>query len=251
MSQAAIPRRTPALAITPQTLSPQEQLDALRRVQAQAEQRVNLGVQFFKAAEARTDQFREMIEKIKGEQDQLREDLRNDMVRSLRGYDQWLGEIDQDLTAAIGTLEDRVNKLQQEWAQAQEKINALVGRSEAMFEQSRLLNEARTQPPPGRAVASVTAEPSPEPTPAPQIIDQLTIPAPHATVEASTLDSAATALSPKAAAKVETAPAAVSTVVTTEITPEVVPEEPGVAPMPQFYSRVLAHLRERANEERA
>lgn len=151
--------------MTPHTLTPAEQLDALRRVQAQAEQRVKLGVQFFKAAESRTDQFREMIEKIKMEQDTLREELRNDMTRSLRSYDQWLGEIDRDLTSAIEKLETRVSKLQEEWAEAQAKIDGMLKRSEAMYDQTWSMLENTLAA--SKQASSAEASIAPTETPAP------------------------------------------------------------------------------------
>ncbi|MCE9590393.1 MAG: hypothetical protein K8S99_07700 [Planctomycetes bacterium] len=233
MSQAATRRSSPIpFPAPPRALSPQEQLDALRRVQAQAEQRVYLGAQFFKAAEARTDQFREMIEKIKSEQDTLREELRDDMTKSLRTYDQWLGEIDQDLTTAIGTLEERVTKLQQEWAQAQQRIDSLLRRSEAMFDQTRMLND--------RLAGTPQAAPA---LPAPMIDEQ-----PIEAVE-SRLVTQETASEPNAAAFNNEN--LVITPLDAETSADNAPgEEPATGNF-QLYSQLLDQLRKRADNDQA
>jgi len=215
MSQAATtrPANQPRLSMTPHTLTPSEQLDALRRVQAQAEQRVKLGVQFFKAAESRTDQFREMIEKIKTEQDTLREELRNDMTRSLRGYDQWLGEIDRNLTNAIETLENRVGKLQEEWAEAQTKIDGMLKRSEAMYDQTWSMLESTL-------AASRHASP-PEPSAVPTEVS--------APIVDPTQQSTASPTQGSAESLAE--------------------EEESSEPMPRFYTQILNQMRDRESEK--
>lgn len=134
------PRPRVLLQPTPrQALSPDQQLEALRRVQAQAEQRVKLGQQLFKAAEARVSTHRAMIDEIKGEQAKLRDEVQRDVAQSLQSYDQWVGKLDERLTEAMRSLEARLDTLQNEWQATQAKIEHMLRRSEALLDQSRVL----------------------------------------------------------------------------------------------------------------
>jgi len=144
----------------PRTLSVEEQLDALRRVQSQAEQRVKLGVQLFKAAEARTEEHRDILAQMKAEQDKLRDELQGDVSRSLHSYDQWLGKMDEDFTGAITQLEAKIEKMQAEWTQAQERIESMVRRSEAMLDQARCLLEQETGQTVAKADVAAAAVPA-------------------------------------------------------------------------------------------
>ena len=87
------------------SLTPQQQAEALRRIQNQTEQRVKLGVQLFKAAEARVSQHQALLDRIRAEQEQFRARFTQDMVKSFQTYDQWVGQIDETLTDALRELE--------------------------------------------------------------------------------------------------------------------------------------------------
>ena len=57
-----------------------KQLEALQRVQNQAEQRVRLGLQLFKAAEAHTMGQKEIIDELKAEREKFRDELSEDVT---------------------------------------------------------------------------------------------------------------------------------------------------------------------------
>lgn len=168
-------------------ITPVQQLEALRRVQVQAEQRVKLGVQLFKAAEAQTTQHRIMMEKLKTEQDKFREQMHQDLARSLQTYDQWVGQIDDNLTATLQKLENRIEQLQEQWSGSQDRIQTMIHRSEALLEQSMQLIQttreklahleiARKAPPAEQRVAE--AAPASFKTPIPEPVSKAPPPAP-------------------------------------------------------------------------
>ncbi len=133
-------------------MTSQEQLEALRRIQAQAEQRVKLGVQLFKAAEAKLSEQNDVLEQMKKEQSGLREQINEDFTRSLHAYDQWVGQIDENFTHAIRNLEKRMDAMESEWAKSSATINMMVKRSEEMLSQSRKLLTTKLE----KALASFT-----------------------------------------------------------------------------------------------
>lgn len=122
-------------------LSPQQQMEALRRVQAQAEQRVALGLQLFKAAEAYATKHQDMIQQLRQEQDGLRQQMETDVARSLRRYDDWIGKVDRDLAQAVVGIEQKIQQVQTQWGQIQKRVEHLVSRAEQMLDQSRCLME--------------------------------------------------------------------------------------------------------------
>lgn len=137
------PSPVPSLPGLPKaSLTAQQQLEALQRVQTQAEQRVLLGVQLFKAAEARTSQYRQALDEVKVEQEKLRSEVQEDVTRSLHTYDQWIGQMEDDFTSKIQSLEAKMAKLQSDWTKTQQRIEGMMKRSEAMLDQSRVLLEA-------------------------------------------------------------------------------------------------------------
>jgi hypothetical protein len=117
-------------------LDAQQQLEALRRTQAQAEQRVKLGVQLFKAAEARTAQHRDDVEQLRKEQDQLRQQLQQDIARSFQSYDQWIAKVDDTLTNSLKSIEDRIELLQSRWKETEQRIETMMDRSQTLLSQS-------------------------------------------------------------------------------------------------------------------
>lgn len=144
-----------------QPLTPQQQIDALKRVQSQAEQRVKLGMQLFKAAEARISHQQDVLGQVKTLQEQLREQVNQDVAKSLHSYDQWLGRIDESFTTAIRKLNEKVDALQADMTQNESRIQNMLARAETLLDQSRCMIE---QPPQTRS--------TPTPTPAPAKQDQ-------------------------------------------------------------------------------
>ena len=135
----------------------QQQLESLRRVQEAADKRVKLGMQIYRAAEAQSARHQLLLESFKDQQRQLKEELQEDMTRSLQSYDQWVGKIDEDFTTALQHLEDRIDKLQANWAESQERIDSLMQRSEKLLDQSRSLVASAAEAGPSPQVADATA----------------------------------------------------------------------------------------------
>jgi flagellar biosynthesis chaperone FliJ len=146
------------------------QFEALRRLQAQAEQRIKLGQQLFKAAEAQASAHQDAIEQVRGEQERLREQVQQDVAQSLHAYDQWVGQIDESFTKAIRSLEERVDTLARDWEQTQGKLDVMVRRSEALLDKSRQLIEGATPTASkaARPTPSAASAPPPRPLPMPK-----------------------------------------------------------------------------------
>jgi flagellar biosynthesis chaperone FliJ len=140
-------------------MSPEQQLEALQKVQAQAEQRVKLGMQLFKAAEAHTSQHRAILDEVKAEQSRFRDELTQDVTRSLHAYDQWVGQIDDTISDSIKSLEDKMDKLTSDWAKTQQRIESMMKRSEALLDQSRCLVEDKPVTRPAAPLATPTPVP--------------------------------------------------------------------------------------------
>jgi len=127
-------------------LTPEQQLAALDKVQAQATQRIKLGQQLFKAAEARLTQQQDVLDKIRNQQQDLREQVQQDVAKSLQTYDQWMGKIDESFTGAIRDVTARLNELEAQQHSAREEMQAMVARASALMEQTqRLLMDALGQ----------------------------------------------------------------------------------------------------------
>jgi hypothetical protein len=140
-------------------LPPSQQLHALRRIHAQVDQRVELGVQLFKADEARTVASQTMVDQVRQEQKTLHDRIQSDVTRSLHTYDQWVRQVDDDLTSAIKSIEGRMDDLQKGWSSSQQRIEQMMKRAEAMLDQSRTMFEESLRSP----VEPRTTRP-PEPT---------------------------------------------------------------------------------------
>ncbi len=138
------PAKPPATPVSPAPLTTAQKLEALRRVQAQAEQRVKLGTQLLKAAESHTSQTQTYVEQVRQEQNELREKLEHDVAAALHQYDQWVGTIDESLTRRLQKTEERLDDLDKQWAQAEQRIIRLVKHAELMFSQSRSMLETAT-----------------------------------------------------------------------------------------------------------
>ncbi len=114
-------------------LTPEQQLEALSRVQSQAEARVELGLKLFKAAENHTRSQQKMLDQIKAEQQQLRDQVNEDVAKSLHAYDQWVGQMDENFTRSLQNLEAKIERLQENWMATQQRIETMIERSAQMF----------------------------------------------------------------------------------------------------------------------
>ena len=136
------PAKSDALPGVPKgPLTPEQQLQAIARAQSQAEQRIKLGLQLFKAAEAHTDNQQNLLAQVKQEHQKLREAVNDDVAKSLHAYDQWVAKIDEDFTDSLQKLEQRIDGLQSQWHETQKKIETMMRRSETMLDQSRVMIE--------------------------------------------------------------------------------------------------------------
>jgi chromosome segregation ATPase len=125
-------------------LTTAQKLEALRRVQSQAEQRVKIGTQLLKAAEAHASQTQTYVEQVRTEQNELREKLEREVAGALTQYEQWVGTIDESISRRVQAVEDKLASLDKHWEEAEQRLTRLVKRAETMFDQSRTLLEAAT-----------------------------------------------------------------------------------------------------------
>ncbi len=168
---------------SPAALTTAQKLEALRRVQGQAEQRVKLGTQLLKAAESHAVQTQSQVEQIRREQNELREKLEHDVAAALHQYDQWVGTIDETLTRRLQLAEERLDALDKQWEEAERRVMRMVKRAELMFDQSRSLLESATS----KLDRLVAVRPTP-----PGAMPALKIDAPAPLSEAEIFDPAAT-----------------------------------------------------------
>lgn len=128
-------------------LTPEQQLEALHKAQAQAEQRVQLGVKLFRAAEERLSAQQELTEQLKAEAQRLREQVNAEVEKKLCDYDQWVTRIDVTLTAALDELDKKVNAIADDRQRMCEQVEQLTKRCESMLDQCRrLLEQAGPRP---------------------------------------------------------------------------------------------------------
>jgi hypothetical protein len=147
-------------------------MEAARCAQTQAEQRVQLGLKLFKAAEAHTVNYQNMVEQVRLKQQQLREKLEHDVARSLHTYDQWIGEIDDGVTEVLKALEHRIDKLQSDWCGTQQRIEQMMTRSESLLDQQPFVGQPEVVSHP-----EVTISVAPPPDPNKPKNDGMTFPA--------------------------------------------------------------------------
>ncbi len=114
-------------------LTPQQRLDALQRVQDQAEQRIALGKQLFKAAEARMRADGDVLKQVRREQEALREQLHREFAESLHSYDQWVGKLDENFTNALRGLERRIDAVVAELDTGRQRIDHMLRRAESLL----------------------------------------------------------------------------------------------------------------------
>ena len=167
---------TEPLPLPPTKLPPEEQLHALNRMQDQAEKRVKLGQQLFIAAEAQAQQYKKLVDEFRDENARLRDELHQDLGKTIHTYDKWVGQVDSRFNQTLGELEDRMSRLQADWERAQHRIEDMLKRSERLLEEGkRLIDEADADeggrvkpsaPPPltaNQEASCVACEPSIEP----------------------------------------------------------------------------------------
>ena len=151
-------------------LSPKQQSEAIRRVTEQAQQRVQLGMQLFKAAEAYTTHQQDLLREFKGQQESLRDQIQKDVASTLQTYDQWMARFDQSFTRSLAKLEKKVDTLQHQWEASQLQIATLTRRAESLLDQSRVLLEsisqkaASSKAAPAKPVATAKATPAKQQT---------------------------------------------------------------------------------------
>jgi hypothetical protein len=119
-------------------LPPHQHADALRRAAAVAEQRIKLGAQLFKAAEARVAQYQELVDEIKSQQEQMRQQMQEEVQTSLAKYDDLVGSIDDSFTERVHVLEDKIDSLTSKWEESQKRIEQMMHRAESMLDQGRI-----------------------------------------------------------------------------------------------------------------
>lgn len=134
---------TEPLPLPPSKLPPEEQINALNRMQDQAEKRVKLGQQLFIAAEAQAQQYKKLVDEFRDENARLREELHQDLGKTIHTYDKWVGQVDSRFSQSLGDLEDRMSRLQADWERAQQRIEEMLSRSERLLDEGkRLIDEA-------------------------------------------------------------------------------------------------------------
>lgn len=120
-------------------LSVDQQAKALEKVQQQATQRVKLGQQLFEAADARLKQHQQVLDEINDQQKILREQVQDDVAKSLQSYDQWMGRIDESFTKSIRDLNQRLDQLEETVAGSQNEMQDMLGKAAALMQQTQML----------------------------------------------------------------------------------------------------------------
>ena len=107
-------------------LTPNQQLEALRRIQAQAESRVKLGVQLFKAAETYSTYQNDLLEQVRASLEHVQEQWHQDSVNQVQAYEKCIRQIDDRLVGMNQTLDDHLDKVRQLCSQTQQRVEVLV-----------------------------------------------------------------------------------------------------------------------------
>lgn len=166
---ASVPRRP---------MTAEQQLAAVSKVHQQADHRIKLGQQLFKAAEARLSQHQDLLDQVRTEQSTLREQVQGDVAKSLQTYDQWMGRIDESFTKAITQLNSRMEQAEQEIAASRDTMQQMLAQVDAMVRQTQQLLEgalgedampAPAHHAPGATPGATTPTPPP---PAPVIVPE-------------------------------------------------------------------------------
>jgi hypothetical protein len=136
MSQTGMVIKSPIKPAMPRgPLSSQQQADALKRVQAQAEERVKLGLQLLKASESYSARHREMIEEVRHEQRQMQELLKKEFLEGFEGFEQRFSRLEQRMDGLVARGAETHGLL--------EKIQDMVQAQLIAYEQVLKENEAQ------------------------------------------------------------------------------------------------------------
>ena len=120
-------------------LSVEQQAVALEKVQQQATQRVKLGQQLFEAADARLKQHQKVLDEINDQQAILREQVQDDVAKSLQSYDQWMGRIDESFTKSIRDMTQRLDQLEETVAGSQHDMQDMLSKAASLLQQTQTL----------------------------------------------------------------------------------------------------------------
>lgn len=120
-------------------LSVDQQAAALEKAQQQATQRVKLGQQLFEAADARLKQHQKVLDEINGQQQILREQVQDDVAKSLQSYDQWMGRIDESFTKSIRDLSQRLDQLEERVEGSLNEMQDMLAKAGALMTQTQTL----------------------------------------------------------------------------------------------------------------
>ncbi|NJL32267.1 MAG: hypothetical protein HC898_11980, partial [Phycisphaerales bacterium] len=101
-----------------------------------------LGLRLFENARKETHTQQALADRLRREQNELREQMQQDMSHSLHTYDQWIGKIETDFTARLDQLDKRMGDLQQQWMGMTARVEAMMNRAEKLLDQARLISEA-------------------------------------------------------------------------------------------------------------
>lgn len=120
-------------------LNAEQQASAIEKVQQQATERVKLGQQLFEAADARLKQHQKVLDEINDQQRILREQVQDDVAKSLVTYDQWMGRIDESFTKAIRDMTQRLDQLEERVDGSHSEMQDMLGKAGALLEQTQTL----------------------------------------------------------------------------------------------------------------
>ncbi len=143
-------------------LTPEQQALALRKLHAQAEQRVQLGSKLLEAADARLQQHQSALDVVRQENAQLREAMRQEFAESIETAQSWQQESELRLTERVEAVEQRLTTMETQWA-------ASIGQLEAALAQAQGLLHSAKHPSVGPDEPVVT-----DTTVFRQLLDQLT-----------------------------------------------------------------------------
>ncbi len=120
-------------------LTVEQQAIALEKVQQQATQRVKLGQQLFEAADARLKQHQKVLDEINDQQTILREQVQDDVAKSLQSYDQWMGRIDESFTKSIRDMTQRLDQLEETVSGSRREMHDMLSKAGALLQQTQTL----------------------------------------------------------------------------------------------------------------
>ncbi len=145
-------------AVSDAALPYPQQLEALRRIR-QADQRVQLGAQLFKAAEAHTTHQHDLLGRIKAQQQRLHEDLAR-LAGSLSQQDQRADRLERLFGSVMGAMAKRLDEIYARQVEADKRFNQTLARAVDLLEKAeQLMDQTR----------SASAERSSDPHRAPPI----------------------------------------------------------------------------------